>query len=193
MVSQTLRGVVIVLSVLMAPALWAATLEAEVDRSQVELGDVLTLTLTARELPVTQSLPAPELSALKRDFEIVGRENNTQLMVANGVMRKFEQWRLQLTPRHTGTLIIPPLKIGQLSTQPLRITVQPAQKALKDHPAYFLDNTITPSVLYVQQQGLYTLRFYYRGDLVNGAVAPPNFRQCTGAATGQSSQLPQAG
>ena len=171
---NTLRWLIMVLLLLTSPA-WATTLEAEVDRTEVELGDVFTLTVTARDLPVTRSLPKPDFSPLKRDFDIVGEENSTQLMVANGAMRKFEQWRLRLTPRHVGTLRIPALTIDQLRTRPISIQVRPASAALQDHPPYFLDNSARPETLYVQQQGLYTLRFYYRGDLIHGAVAPPTF------------------
>ncbi len=172
---KALRWGGMLMVLILSAVVHAASLETEVDRPQVEMGDVLTLTLTARDLPVTQSLPAPDFSPLKGDFDIVGQETNTQLMVANGAMRKFEQWRVQLTPRHAGTLVIPALKIGALQTRPLSIEVKPASTALQAHPAYFLDNSVSPQTLYIQQQGLYTLRFYYRGDLVNGAVAPPTF------------------
>lgn len=172
---SALRGLILMGLLILASAAAATTLEAEVDRAQVEMGDVVTLTVTARDLSVTESLPAPDFSVLDKDFRRLGQENNTQLMVANGAMRKFEQWRVQLTPKRTGTLTIPPIRVGKMSTRPLPIQIKPATTALEDHPSYFLDNSVSPQTLYVQQQGLYTLRFHYRGDLINGAVAPPTF------------------
>ncbi|SIO17533.1 Oxygen tolerance [Sulfurivirga caldicuralii] len=172
---SALRGLILMGLLILSASALATTLEAEVDRAQVEMGDVITLTVTARDLSVTQSLPAPDFSVLDQDFRRLAQENNTQLMVANGAMRKFEQWRVQLSPKRTGILTIPPIRVGKMSTRPLTVNVKPASNSLKDHPAYFLDNSVSPQTLYVQQQGLYMLRFYYRGDLINGAVAPPTF------------------
>ena len=150
-------------------------LYAEVDRTQVEMGDIITLTLTLEKIPLAQSIAPPDFHhALGRDFHIVGQQANSQLMVVKGESFRFEQWTLQLTPRHPGSLRIPAFNIAGATSQPLTLTVQALNSALHDHPLYRFEAQVTPANgLYLHQQGLYTLRLYYRGELINGHVPPP--------------------
>ncbi len=162
---------------LAAATVQAASLETHLDRQQVEMGDILTLTLTLKGLDITDTAPQPDFKALEKDFQILGQQRNTQLMMHNGDVSKFEQWQLQLTPRHPGTFLLPAISLGSIQSQPLQVSVKPAPSQLKQAPAFFLRNSVDVTSPYVQQQVRYQVRLYYQGELINGAVAPPTLPQ----------------
>ena len=71
-----------------------------------------------------------------------------------------------LVPKHTGTLIIPAITIGQNQTQPITLTVIAgnSQQAPAANKTIFLTATLTPNNPYVQSEALYTLKLYYNAQ-----------------------------
>ncbi len=167
------RPLICAILLLIAMTAQAARLDAHIDRHQAEMGDIITLTLTLKGVDVTQQVETPDFSSLEKDFRILGRQRNTQLMMQNGQVGKFEQWQLQITPRHTGTVTIPAFEIANSQSRPVRVTVHPAPPALERTPPFFLKNSVDTLSPHVQQQVHYRVRLYYRGELINGAVSPP--------------------
>lgn len=167
---RTLSVLPLMLAVIAAHA---ARLETHIDRQQVEMGDILTLTLTLKGMDVTQPAPKADFSPLENHFHILGQQRNTQLMMHNGQVNKFEQWQVHLTPRHPGQITLPAISLGAYQSEPIEINVKPAPAQLEQAPAFFLQNHMDETHPYVQQQVHYQVRLYYQGELINGAMAPP--------------------
>ncbi|HIQ39833.1 MAG TPA: protein BatD [Sulfurivirga caldicuralii] len=167
---RTLSTLSLMLAVISAHA---ASLETHIDRHQVEMGDILTLTLTLKGMDVAQPAPKADFTPLEKHFHILGQQRNTQLMMNNGQVNKFEQWQVQLAPRHPGRITLPAITLGAYQSEPIAIEVKPAPSQLERAPEFFIYNQVDTPQPYVQQQVHYQVRLYYQGELINGAMAPP--------------------
>jgi len=65
-------------------------------------------------------LDTTELETL---FDIVRRSQGEQTVIVNGRTDSFRRWTLTLVPRTTGPLTVPPVSVGGVSSQPLRLDV----------------------------------------------------------------------
>ncbi|MFG1491836.1 protein BatD, partial [Oceanospirillum sp. HFRX-1_2] len=69
---------------------------------------------------------------------------------------------ITLLPKRSGTLIIPAISIGDATSQPITLEVQPKPANTQASADVFLHSEIDHSdAIYVQQQLIYTLRLYY--------------------------------
>ncbi|WP_086481423.1 BatD family protein [Oceanospirillum sanctuarii] len=137
----------------------ASELEASVDRNRLTENESVTLFLKAPGLQLTGE---PELSELHQDFEVLAQQVRTNIQIANGQNLSERVWEISLLPRRTGTLIIPAITIGDASSQPITLEVQPEPANTQASADVFLHSEIDHSdTIYVQQQLIYTLRLYY--------------------------------
>lgn len=141
--------------VLLATGGAQADIAASLDRQRVALGDTLRLTLTADG---DEELSAVDLAPLQRDFEILRRSTSSQTRFVNGRRSHTRQLLLDLAPRSTGRLQIPPLRVGGKLTPALSVEVgeAPAMDS-QDNPVVFEAQVDRDSV-YVQGQVILTLR-----------------------------------
>lgn len=142
---------------------------AFLDRTQVNLGDTVTLNLEA-DGPIA----APDLAPLTRDFQLLGSSSSTDVRVANGKATRTTQLGIALKPLHTGTLVIPPLAVGGTTTPALSVTVgaAPAGGAGKAGDPAFVEASLSSSAPYVGQQVVYTARLFYLPG-IDGAWGDP--------------------
>ena len=150
----------------------AATVQASLDRNQVQLGDTVTLNLRVEGGGLAQ---APDLSALAGDFELLGSSSNTSVSIVNGRRSAQLTVGIALRPRRVGQLVIPPLDFAGSRTPPLTLAVtqpDPAAAANSGKPA-FLEASATPSHVRVGQQLLFTVRLYLAGTLSGGSLSEP--------------------
>ena len=150
------------------------TLSASVDRTLIEQGDILQLTLTANFQTTTRG---PDLSLLRQDFDVLGSQASSQLRVINGQFTATTSWDIQMIPKRLGTLIIPAFQVEQAQSQPIQIEVSPASQPQADFRLSFLEAQVDNLTPYVQSQVIFTLRFYHLGSLVRGNIDPPQFDQ----------------
>ena len=119
----------------------------------------------------------PELSVLEPDFDILGTSTSQQVQIINGRRSERRQWRVELEPRQTGTLTIPPITVGKASTQALDLQVieQAATEGTGADPEVFVRTAIEPagSPVYVQQQLHFTVQLYFRVPLSEGNIESP--------------------
>ncbi|PXF32288.1 hypothetical protein WH50_05065 [Pokkaliibacter plantistimulans] len=97
-----------------------AEVTAELAQSNVRLGETVTLTLMVSGAVVDQP---PQLASLNRDFDVLGSRANSVFRYANNSMQKTTRWQVQLKPRQTGALNIPPIKVGNESSESLQLNV----------------------------------------------------------------------
>ena len=143
----------------LSPAL-ATSIQAEIDRNPVRLGETFDLTLSSSESPDDD----PDLSPLQDSFEVLGSGSNSGMSIVNGKMTRSYSWQITLSPKHAGTLTIPPVHFGTDVSPALSVTVEEAPQTTADAPL-FLEVDASPRNPYVQAQVVYTLRLIWRGSL----------------------------
>ncbi|VAX12747.1 hypothetical protein MNBD_GAMMA24-1737 [hydrothermal vent metagenome] len=151
-----------------------AAVRASLGRSTISAADTVTLTI---ESDSRDSDLQPDLSPLKKDFDVLGTSTSTQVSIFNGQRADKTLWQVQLQPRHSGTLRIPSISLGTQQTAPLELKVseepQQATAAIRQH--VFVEAEINPTGkhIYVQQQIPYTVRLYYDESLQQGELGAP--------------------
>ncbi|MFT5172047.1 MAG: hypothetical protein ACI8W7_000211, partial [Gammaproteobacteria bacterium] len=149
----------------------AATLSASVDRTTLEDGDVVQLTL---EVAGGGGSGRPDSEPLERDFEVLGTSNRTQMNIINGSATSSTQWIFNLRPKRVGTLTIPALELDGERSQPITISVGKSSQTQGSSPDMFLETEVSPQSPYVQAQLRYTVRLYFANALQSGQLNEPS-------------------
>lgn len=101
-----------------------ASLDVEVDRTEIFIGDNLSLKIT---LSGASALSAPDLSSLEENFSVFSQSQSTQMIVQNNQFTSSIIWILGLKPKKSGNLQIPALSIksdqGVLNSKSIEIKV----------------------------------------------------------------------
>jgi BatD DUF11 like domain len=165
--------VLLVLS-LASPPLWAEV-RASLSRQTVYEGDTVSLNIVTNK--AGQGVE-PDLSVLRQDFDIVGTSTSQQTSIINGNRSETHQWAIELSPKRTGELTVPPIRVGADKTASLMLTVsaQPEAVVAEAGQPVFVKAQLQPvdSPVYVQQQLRYTLQLFYRERLFEGNFDGPN-------------------
>lgn len=150
----------------------AAGLVASVDRSRLNSGETVELTLESSD--VTQ-FGKPDLSPLEPLFEVRGTRQVNQLNTLSGDNRATTRWIITLLPKANGSVTIPPLQLGEVQSQP--ITVQVVESESQDTATrlapVFIDASLDQSSVYVQAQVVLTLRIYHSVSLYDDSSLTP--------------------
>lgn len=142
-------------------------LSAFVDRTEVSVNDILTLTI--RVGAVLGDEP-PSLSGLNDDFDRLGTTISSSYTSVNGKVEEWTEYRVTLKPKNTGTYIIPAFRKGSQLTQSITINVgDAAQLNGASNEEIFLISTVSKSSVYVQEQLIHTTRLYYSLRFDQGA------------------------
>lgn len=152
-----------------------ADVQATLDRNTIYDGDTVTLIIEAAGSD--QDAGDPDLSALEKDFHILGTSTSRQIQISNGRRSDKQQWRVELDPKHIGEVSIPAIPVGTTSTAPLILRIEEAPTSVADggEQPVFLQMEIDDSDTnpFVQQQVRLTLRLLYRLPLVEGNFYNP--------------------
>ena len=150
----------------------AVELTASVDRSRLNSGETVELTLESND--VTQ-FGKPDLSPLEPLFEVRGTRQVNQLNTLNGDNRATTRWIITLLPKQNGSVEIPPLKLGDVESQP--ITVQVIESDTREEnnarEPVFIEASLDQTSVYVQAQAILTLRIYHSVSLYDDSSLTP--------------------
>ncbi|MFW9078699.1 BatD family protein [Pseudomonas sp. P2757] len=150
----------------------AAELTASVDRSRLNSGETVELTLESND--VTQ-FGKPDLAPLEAQFEVRGTRQVNQLNTLNGANRATTRWIITLLPKQNGSVVIPSLQLGETQTQP--ITVQVVESDTREdknaQDPVFIEASLDQSSVYVQAQVILTLRIYHSVSLYDDSSLTP--------------------
>ena len=147
----------------------AASLEARVDRSVLREGETLVLELIQRE-----ESGEPDVSALLTDFDVLSTSRSSQMTVVNGSVDSYTTWRYTLSPLRSGTLTIPALSSGSVSSEPLQIKVEPGNTSGADNPReIFIEVSVDNERPYVQSQIIYTVKIFRARDFFDASLTDP--------------------
>ncbi|WP_373186523.1 BatD family protein [Halopseudomonas sp.] len=159
------------LCVLALPVPALAALEASVDKTRLIEGETLELTL---ETPAANRFSRPDLAALEEHFEIRDSRQLSLVSQLDGRTQPVTRWVINLLPRRTGYVVIPPLSVDTLSSAPVSLHVLTASEAARDNTAQmapvFIDAEVDTETPYVQAQVLLTLRVYHSLSLYDDST-----------------------
>lgn len=152
----------------LAQAIPAQRLTAYVDRTDITLNDVITLTI---RVDATMGNNRPSLAGLSQDFDQVGGISTRSTYTNNGgAIQSWTEYSIMLRPRATGSFTIPGFRVGTETTSPITITVNEAGQANgSGNDEIFLRSSVSKDDVYVQEQLLYTIRIYYSIGFDQGA------------------------
>ena len=86
------------------------------------------------------------------------------MSTVNGKTESYTDWVLTLTPKRTGSAVIPAIEYDGEKTEPITIDVRPVSEEVKaqQEKEFFFDIQVQEqSDYYVQQQILYSEKIYY--------------------------------
>ncbi|MEZ0152139.1 MAG: BatD family protein [Candidatus Reddybacter sp.] len=162
------------LLMMMAVDGYAASLLSKVDHSTVNLGESFELTVVFSEQVL---FGEPDFSALEKDFNLLGRNQQNKYSNLNGHATSFTQWIFTLSPKRTGNLLIPSFTFKDEISNALEIKVSKAKASTQvAGAAVFTETILDKSSVYVQEQALLTLRLYTSVPMSNftiGELAVP--------------------
>lgn len=149
-----------------------ASIVAEVSNNVQPLGQAFTLTLTADE----NISSSPDLSVLNRNFKVYSTSVSRQNYIINGKSSASTVWQIGLIALNSGEQEIPAIKVGNESSNPLKITVtdgiveDSAVKKASVKNGYKLqaEPVNQNEKYYVQQQINYDVVLTDNGSIVSG-------------------------
>ncbi len=168
-----IRKIVLNICLFLMAKLAIATVSASVDRTTIELGQTITLTIK-----LNGSSDIPNLDKLNENFVIYGTSSSSQISIVNGNSSSSYSYIITLSPKNIGKQIIPTLTVGNDMTNPIPIEV--IQGIQKSHDKYSKDKiyldvfTEKKPYLYVGVPVLLRLKLYYSIPINNIRVEPIN-------------------
>ena len=151
------------------------------DRAQVSHGETATL-----KIQTDQSVSSIDYAPLQRQFDIGGQTVRRSYQRSNGRSTTTSVFAVGIRPRGPGVLTVPALRVGNVTTAPLRLMVMPPSvlPASGDADA-FVETVVDAARPYVQQAVGVQVRLHYAVPLMSGQLEqdPP-----TGASLRQVGQ-----
>jgi len=141
-------------------------LSAYVDRTEVSVNDVFTLTIRVNaEIRGGR----PDIDSLQQDFEIIGSSERNSFTFINGVSQQWSEFRISLRARSTGNLTIHAFRVGNEVTMPITVSVSDGIQNQVSSEDFFLTSSVSKETIYVQEQLLYTVKIYFSVPFDQGA------------------------
>jgi len=148
---------------------------AKVDKNEASLEDSILFSITVSGM---QSAPQPALPSLP-DFTVEGGQTVSQVQIINFKMQANTIFNYTLIPKRAGDFTIGPATVtvkGKVSqSQPIQIRILPSQTKPNQRSDLFIEQTLSPRNPYVNQQAVYTFRFYRRVQVGETKMDEPEF------------------
>lgn len=153
--------------VLLACALPAvAQTRAWLDREQVTYGETATL-----NIETDASVQRIDYSPLTANFDIAGQTVRRSFERVNGKSSTRSLFAVGIRPRGPGVVTVPALRVGNSSTEPLRMTVMPPEvQPASSNADAFVETEIDADRPYVQQAVGMVVRLFVGVNLLSGQL-----------------------
>lgn len=152
-----------------------ALLSVEVSPNPVALGQDVQLILKKKD---NASGGLPDLSALEKDFSIVGTQQSHAFQNINGVSHQEDTWLILMNPKHHGKIVIPPVTWGSEKTLAITLDVQSMDKtqvsSTQVGESVFMKWEIEPQKPMVHEQVKIKLKIYHIEPLLDAKLVPPS-------------------
>jgi hypothetical protein len=165
--------VIIVLSALSGTSsVWAQSVQAYVDRNPVMADETLQLIV---ETDKVSSGESPDWGVLGSDFDVLGTTQSQQTSIVNMRTTSLVRWIATLAPKRTGTLTIPPVRVGVHQSDPIELIVNEPKLSgeMNDSREIFLEAEVDSPFPYLQGQVLLTLRLASAIPVQEGRLDEP--------------------
>ncbi|MGB5407925.1 MAG: BatD family protein [Thiogranum sp.] len=164
------RVVLILLLILHAAGIRAATIRAHLDRNPVTVNESFLLTFDVQG----EADGEADFSPLEALFDILNRSQGSKIQIINGRMDRTSQWQLTLMARDVGNYSIPAISFGKDRSNSLSLVVEAETANASDQVgSVFLEAELTPQQAYVQSQLVYTVRLLRSVNLRSGSLSEP--------------------
>lgn len=159
---------------------------ATVDKNPVVAGESFVLEIVADDSVDNNAL---DTSSLLQDF-IVGRTSvSSQTSMVNFDTTRTTRFQTMLIARNAGTVLIPPLEIDGLKTQPITLTVLAKNdEAASKQKDLFITTEVSNEEVYVQQQLTLTVKLHFALELKRGSLSEPNLENASITQIGQDKE-----
>ncbi|PPT77955.1 hypothetical protein XaplCFBP3122_04800 [Xanthomonas arboricola pv. populi] len=153
-----------------------AVTRAWLDRDSADAGDVVMLNIETDQRGVD-----PDYTPLRNDFALGAKSANQQMQVTNGSVTVRALFGVVLTPRKSGELIVPAIRVGNERTEPLRLQVGASASdagssaagtaaAAQGNEDAFVQTQVDDPQPYVQQSVGVVVRLYFATQLASGEL-----------------------
>ena len=155
---------VLLLLYLASPAdVRALEVRAWVDKNEATLEDQILLTLSVTgERRLTGEPVLPPLP----DFQVSNGGTSSRTEIRNGQIQSSAERTYVLTPRRTGRFTIGPIRVSRKGhtalTEPIEVHILAASSQTSEAPLAFVAQEVDKDSPFVNQQVLYTFRFFRR-------------------------------
>ena len=168
---MVVRIITAMLSILWSISSGAADIRAQVDRNPVAVNESFQLNFVASG-SVDED---PDFAPLETYFDILSRNQSSQIQVINGRMQRSQQWHLTLMAREPGQYSIPAIAFGddRSNILPLSVNPEPAPASGDTAGPIMLETELQPEQAYVQSQVIYTVRLLRSVTLRSGELSAP--------------------
>ncbi len=151
-----------------------ADVQAFLNQDTAYIDDSVTLTIETNG----NTNDNPDLSPLKKDFNILNTSNRSHMSNINGKTAFKKSWVVQLQPLRQGKITIPAIALGNEKTPALILTISetPPEVAAATQEHVFVEASIAlknDKPPYVQQQISYTVKLFYDEQLLEYEMYPP--------------------
>jgi BatD DUF11 like domain len=166
------------------------------DRDRIASGETVELTLQHDGRTDSQ----PDVSALRQDFDILGRASGSSIQIVNGRVSAKMQLRLTLAPRHNGHIRIPSLTWDGEQSSAIDLLVGGAQsggtgthapagnQAIAGNDHIFIRSSLDQAQPYVQAGATLTVRLYTDQPIYQASLELPANNDILAQQVGQDSQ-----
>ncbi|MFI8744277.1 BatD family protein [Pseudomonas sp. NPDC077186] len=160
------------LLLLLASQASAEAFFASVDRTRLNEGETVVLTLESTD---PTRFGRPDLSPLDEHFEILGSRQVNRLSNLGDTPRAATRWILTLQPKHSGEVVIPPIRLEDAETLPITLQVQASGEPGNGEKLapVFIDASLDQDSVYVQAQAVLTLRIYHSVSMYDDSSLTP--------------------
>lgn len=171
-IAALIRAWMTIILILAANGTMASTITATLDKSAVYENEVVQLTLRT---DFAETGNGPDLTPLKRDFDILGQSQNSQFRFNLGTTQSLNFWVISLMPKSVGQISIPPLKVGDQQSNALTLEVKPSPQLLDENgnAPVFMEMSVSEYEPYLQQQVILTVKLYTSVALQNANLSIP--------------------
>jgi len=150
---------------------FAATITVTVDRDPIHIDESFTITFKA-DAAVGDD---PNFSILEKNFNILHKNHSTNVSFMNGTLSNTRVWTLVLMPKALGEITIPSIAFGKDVSVPFHVTIveRKSTQSATGPEDLFLEVNAHPRQSFVQEQIIFTVRFYRSIVIENGTITEP--------------------
>jgi hypothetical protein len=158
---------------LCASSVPAAEIQAVVDRTRIEPGESLELTVSVKGGEGTV-----DISPI-RDFKVTSSGTSTSVQIVNGRMTREVDYSYTLMPLKEGRLVIPPLTVvtdkTTQKTAEIVVTVNPKTPEKSGREDVFAVGNVSNSSPYEGEPIVYTFKLFNAVQIANARLQKPEF------------------